>query len=251
MRCFYGQLIEEEFMQRRGVSKANQARSGRRQIMAGMGMVTKSSSGRPKASPRGAPRGHTRENQTTSTSVPSEVPKNFLNRLGEMHTAERELTLALPLVAKAAKSKDLKTLLQIHLKETKGHVKVLEDVAESLGTTLPSKSCKEMTKLITEGVKVIAQRLVSGDKDPELIRVGQDIEQFEIDNYTPLVAQAERMEFTHETALLTSILNQEKLANELLEALGQGRGPLDKLVKKVSLEHAGRQHSRSRLPVES
>jgi len=47
------------------------------------------------------------------------------------------------------------------------------------------------------------------------------------------------MEFTHEAALLTSILNQEKLANELLGALGQGKGPLDKLVKKVSLEHAG------------
>ena len=64
--------------------------------------------------------------------------------------------------------------------------------------------------------------------------MGRKIEQFEIENYTPLVAEAERLEFTHETALLTSILNQEKLANELLAALGQGKGPLDKLVKKVS-----------------
>jgi hypothetical protein len=47
------------------------------------------------------------------------------------------------------------------------------------------------------------------------------------------------MEFTHENALLRSVLNQEKLADELLGALGQGKGPLDKLVKKVSLEHAG------------
>lgn len=208
--------------------------------MAGVGMVTKSSSGRPKASPRGAPRGHTRENPTTSTSVPTEVPRNFLNKLGEMHSAERQLTLALPLVAKTAKSEDLEALLQIHLKETKGHVKALEEVAASLGTKLPSRSCNQMTKLIGEGVKVIAQRLVSGDKDKELIGVGRKIEQFEIENYTPLVAQAERMEFTHETALLTSILNQEKLANELLGALGQGKGPLDKLVKKVSLEHAGK-----------
>ena len=95
-----------------------------------------------------------------------------------------------------------------------------------------------MTKLIGEGVKIIAQRRVSGNKDQELIGAGQKIEQFEIENYTPLVAQAKRMEFTHETALLTSILNQEKLANELLGALGEGKGPLDKLVKKVVLEHA-------------
>jgi hypothetical protein len=58
--------------------------------------------------------------------------------------------------------------------------------------------------------------------------------------------EAKRLEFTHETALLTSILNQEKLANELLGALGQGKGPLDKLVKKVVLEHAGASTSSAR-----
>jgi ferritin-like metal-binding protein YciE len=227
-------------MHRQGVKKAIKDSSGRKQSMAGVGMITKGSSGRPKASPPGAPRGHTRENQTTSTTVPRDVPENFLKRLGEMHTAERELTLALPLVAKAAKSKDLQTLLSVHIKETKGHVKALEAVAKSLGRELPSESCKQMTKLIGEGVKIIAKRLVAGDKDQELIGAGRKIEQFEIENYTPLVADAEKMEFTHEAALLTSILDQEKLANELLGALGEGKGPLDRLVKKVSLEHAGR-----------
>ena len=226
-------------MHRQGVKKAMKDRAGRRQSMSGVGMTTRSSSGRPKGSRRSAPRGHTRENRTTSTDVPQEVPRNFLNKLGEMHTAERELTLALPLVAKAAKSKDLKTLLRIHIKETKGHLKALDAVAESLGRELPSESCNQMTKLIGEGVKIMAKRLVSGQKDKELIAAGRKIEQFEIDNYTPLVAEAKRMEFTHETALLTSILNQEKLANELLGALEQGKGPLDKLVKKVVLEHAG------------
>jgi len=98
-----------------------------------------------------------------------------------MHTAEKELTRALPLVAKAAKSKDLKTLLRVHLKETKGHVKALEHVAESLGKKLPSKSCKSMADLIKEGAKVIAKRLVSEEQDQALIGVGQKIERFEID----------------------------------------------------------------------
>lgn len=226
-------------MHRESLKKARESRSGRKQSMAGIGMTTKGSSGRPKASGRGAPRGHTREDQTTSTNLPAEVPKNFLNKLGEMHTAEKELTLALPLVAKAAKSKDLKTLLRIHLKETKGHVRALENVAKSLGRKLPSKSCKQMTRLIKEGVKIIAKRLISGDKDRELIGVGRKIEQFEINNYKPLCAEADRLDFTHERASLTSILSQEKLANELLEALAQGKGPLSKLMKKVVLEHAG------------
>jgi hypothetical protein len=106
--------IQEEFMHRQGVKKAIKQRSGRKQSMAGVGMVTKGSKGRPKASRPGAPRGHTRENQTTSTSVPRDVPQDFLKKLGEMHTAERELTLALPLVAKAAKSKDLNAAAHSH-----------------------------------------------------------------------------------------------------------------------------------------
>jgi hypothetical protein len=62
-----------------------------------------------------------------------------------------------------------------------------------------------------------------------------------------------RKQFTIlETALLTSILNQEKLANELLRALAQGKGPLNKLVKKVSLEHAGKSSTSSRrIPLHS
>ena len=67
-------------------------------------------------------------------------------------------------------------------------MKALEAVAKSLGRQLPSESCKQMTKLIGEGVKIIAKRLrpSRGDKDQELIGAGQKIEQFEIDNYTGL-----------------------------------------------------------------
>ena len=225
-------------MHREDERKVTERRVRRPKSMGALGMTTKGSSGRPKASRHGAPRGHTREDHTTSTNFPGSVPTSFLNKLGEMHSAEKELTHALPLVHKAAKSEDLKTLLKLHLKETKGHVKVLEDVAQSLGADLPSKSCKPMTNLIKEGVKVIAKRILSGEKDQELIGVGRKIEQFEIENYMSLVTEAKRLEFTHERALLTGILSQEKLAKELLGQLERGKGPLDKLVKKVVLEHA-------------
>lgn len=219
---------------------------------ADIGALSKGSSGRPKAEA-----GKNREgaggrsgsgatpqtkglkiNKTTSTNLPGKpVPANFMKKLGEMHTAEKELTLALPLMVKAAKSKDLKTLLRIHLKETKSHVKALEQVGGSLGEELPEQSCKPMTQLIKEGVKVIAKRLVSSDQDDALIAVGQKIEQFEIDSYTPLCETAKQREYTHERALLTSILNQEKLASDLLGQLSRGEGPLKDLVEKTSLKH--------------
>jgi ferritin-like metal-binding protein YciE len=156
-----------------------------------------------------------------------------------MHRGEKELTLALPLVAKAAKSKDLKNLLKIHLAETKGHVKALENVADSLGVELPSKSCKKMTQLIGKGVKAIGKRVVTGNQDERLIAVGQEIEQFEIASYTPLCELAKEREYTHEFAILNSVLNQEKLANQLLGELAAGKGPLGKVVAKASLERAG------------
>jgi len=72
----------------------------------------------------------------------------------------------------------------------------------------------------------------------ELIRGFSSCLRNEIDAYTPLCAQAEEMEWTHETALLTSILNQKKLASELLAGLAAGQGPLKELVIKSSLKHA-------------
>ncbi|HEX3818355.1 MAG TPA: DUF892 family protein [Chthoniobacterales bacterium] len=176
---------------------------------------------------------------TSKNTLHVDAPKSFLNKLGEMHTAERELTLALPLIIAAAKSKDLKTLLRLHLKETKGHLKALDQVAKNLDQELPMKGCKEMTKLIAEGVKVIGKRLLGPEQDAELIACGRKIEQFEVGSYEGLCATAKQNGYTHEFALLTSVLNQEKIANELLGQLAEGKGPIDKLIDKISLKKAG------------
>jgi ferritin-like metal-binding protein YciE len=155
-----------------------------------------------------------------------------------MYAGEKEVARALPLVAKAAKSKDLKSLVRIHLKETKGHVATLDQIVKSLGKKMPSRGCKPISKLVRDAVKVIAKRLITADQDMALIEVARKIEQFEISAYRPLYAEAQNREFTHEAAMLRSILGQEVLANELLGLLGQGKGPLADLIKRVSLQHA-------------
>lgn len=176
---------------------------------------------------------------TSKNTLHVDAPRSFLNKLGEMHTAERELTIALPLIVKAAKSKDLKALLQLHLKETKGHLKALDDVAKNLDQDLPTKGCKPMTKLVAEGVKVIGKRLVSSEQDADIIAVGRKIEQFEVTSYKELCATAKEHGYSHEFALLTSILNQEIIAYELLGQLAEGQGPINKLIEKISLKKAG------------
>src|ERR1041385_362491 len=82
MRWFLWIQIKEKLMSRQGVGKVISNRGERRQTRAGTGMVTRGSSGRPKASRPGAPRGHTTAKRTTSTNVPGDVPKAFLNKLG-------------------------------------------------------------------------------------------------------------------------------------------------------------------------
>lgn len=163
----------------------------------------------------------------------------FLAKLGEMHRAEQELTVALPLVEAAAKSQDLKDLLNIHLSQTKGHVRALEDVATHLGCELPSQACLRMTRLIGNAVRIIGKRLVSSEQDAALIEAGRRIEQFEIEQYEELCAEARSQQLTHTVALLTSILNQEQMADELLAEVAAGHGPAKTLVEQASLRRAG------------
>ena len=201
------------------------------QTNAEIGAITKGSDGA----------GHTTQaNQSTSTGSPqTPVSDDFLEKLGEMHDAEKQLTRALFLMEAAAESEDLKTLLGVHLKETEGHVRSLEELAAGVGKELPDKKCQPVRDMITEAEKELAKSLVnSKDRDTIILNAGRQAEQFEITAYTPLCATARAHDWTHENAILTSILNQEKLANELLAGVAEGKESLHELIKRVSLEHA-------------
>ncbi len=75
-----------------------------------------------------------------------------------------------------------------------------------------------------------------GERDETILAAGRKVEQFEIGAYEPLCAMARENDWTHEFAILTSILNQEKLADELLAGLQKGKEPLDALIKKALAE---------------
>lgn len=185
--------------------------------------------------------GHTtKANQTTSTGSPRvPVSREFLEKLGEMHDGEKRLTHALPLLQFAAKSEDLKTLLGVHLTETQGHVKSLEELAHSSGEELTDKTCQPIADLVRESEIELIKKIVDpAERDATIIAAGRKVEQFEISAYQPLCATAKENDWTHENVVLTSILNQEILADELLAGVAEGKEPLDKLVERVSLAHA-------------
>lgn len=189
--------------------------------------------------------GHfTEAHQTTSTLPAKSVSSEFLEKLAEVRDAEKQLTRVLPILALAAKSKDLKSLLELHLAETKGHLASLDAIADSLGTELPQRSCPALKKSIGHAEKELLKVALDGnERDRVIIAAGLEAEQFEIDSYTPLCQTAEKNDWAHEFAILTSILNQEKLAKELLIGVREGKEPLVRLVEKASLAQIKGQQS--------
>jgi ferritin-like metal-binding protein YciE len=196
-----------------------------------IGAITKGSSG---------PGHATRAHQTTSTGSPATpVSREFWVRLSEMHDAEEQLAKALFIMENAAKSPDLKTLLGVHLKETEAHARSLEELAATNREELCDKECRPVRDMISEAEKALAKSLVnSTDRDGIIIDAGRKAEQFEISEYARLCAIAEGNNWTHENAVLTSILHQEKLAEELLAGLAEGKESLHELIEKVTLAHA-------------
>jgi len=153
-----------------------------------------------------------------------------------MHSAEKQLAKGLFLMAKAARSEDLKKLLEVHRQETRGHAAAIEQVAESLRVKLPRKSCRAMKGLIKEGVVATLNNLKSPALDSALIAAGIKIEHYEIASYRTLCRWANAMRYTRVLAILISILNQEELAETLLVELSRGAGPLKEVVRRVSLK---------------
>lgn len=162
----------------------------------------------------------------------------FLNQLAVMLSAEKQLTKAIPILIKAARSNDLKELLKLHLEETKGHVKTIQDVADSLGKKIKRKHCRAMTALIEETVMSLTMHLTSEVRDALLIAAGRKVEHYEIASYGTLCSWAKQQECSHELALLLSVLRQEKLADALLEKLSTHEALLATLIENVSLRKA-------------
>ncbi len=81
----------------------------------------------------------------------------FLDELKDVYHAEKQLVRALPRLAKAASSPELKNAFTSHLRETEGHVRRLEQVFQELGETPRAKKCDGMAGLIEEGKKILEE----------------------------------------------------------------------------------------------
>ena len=146
----------------------------------------------------------------------------FLDELRDTYDAEKQLTKALPKLAKAATSPDLRAAFEAHLEETRGHVDRLEQVFQSLDEKVRGKHCDGIAGIIEEGKSILEEEFDEATMDACLIAAGQRAEHYEMAAYGTLVAWAHGMGHREAEKLLQQTLNEEKAADKKLSALAEG-----------------------------
>ena len=146
----------------------------------------------------------------------------FLDELRDAYDAGKQLPRALPKLAKAASSPELRTAFEKHLEETRGHVDRLERVFESLDEKVRGKHCDGIAGIIEEGKSVMEEDFDEPTMDACLIAGGQRAEHYEMAAYGTLVAWAQAMGHVEAADLLQQTLNEEKAADKKLSQLAEG-----------------------------
>src|SRR5215471_16047300 len=145
----------------------------------------------------------------------------FLEELKDAYDAEKRLTKALPKLAKASTSPELRQAFEDHLEETNGHVDKLEQVFQVLDEKVKGTRCDGIAGIIDEGKTVMGEDFEGATMDACLIAAAQRAEHYEIAAYGTLVAWAKTMGHNDASDLLQEILDEEKAADEKLNAIAE------------------------------
>jgi ferritin-like metal-binding protein YciE len=141
------------------------------------------------------------------------------DQLKDLYSAEKQLTKALPAMARKASTPSLKEAFTSHLEETNNQVQRLEEIGQAFGMSLKGKVCKAMEGLIEEGKEVIKEK---GDPlviDAALIAAAQRVEHYEISAYGSARALAETLGHSDAVDLLQATLDEESSADEKLNSI--------------------------------
>ena len=147
----------------------------------------------------------------------------LVNELRDLLHAEKQLTKALPQMAKAARFDRLQELFEIHLAETQEQIERINQCLEMMGETARAKPCKGMQGLVEEGQEVIEEGAEKEDVAADLALIGaaQRVEHYEISGYTTARNLASQLRHSAVAALLSKSLAEEENADQLLNQVAR------------------------------
>ena len=157
----------------------------------------------------------------TMAKEPKQLDELFHDTLKDIYFAEKKLTTALPKMAKAAQSPELKAAFTKHAKETQGQVKRLEQVFSIIGKKPQGKKCEAIIGLTKEGDEVAKDYKGSPALDAGLLAAAQAVEHYEISRYGTLCAWAEEMGMNDAKRLLGQTLDEEEKTDKALSAIAE------------------------------
>jgi ferritin-like metal-binding protein YciE len=145
----------------------------------------------------------------------------FVHELKDLHSAEKQLLRALPKMAKAASSDDLKQAFESHLAETEEHVTRLDQIFEQLDISNRGHKCKAMEGLIEEGKDLLAEDIDSEVLDAALISAAQRVEHYEIAGYGCARTFARRLGLEDIAQMLQQTLDEEGTTDQKLTDIAE------------------------------
>jgi ferritin-like metal-binding protein YciE len=146
----------------------------------------------------------------------------LVDQLADPYSAEQQLVVALPKIAKAAKSDELRAAFEEHLEETRGHVVRLEHIFAAAGATIPEEQCEGMEGLLREGDRAIKAQGDGAARDAALIAAAQRVEHYEIAAYGTAKTLADQLGWDHAEELLEETLDEEANADKVLTKIATG-----------------------------
>ncbi len=143
----------------------------------------------------------------------------FEENLKDIYYAERKILIALPKMAKAANSVELKEAFERHISETEGQLDRLRQVFQMLEEPAKGKTCPAILGLVEEADEVMEDFENSPALDAGLLSGAQAVEHYEMARYGTLVAWAEQLGMPDAAALLSQTLEEEKKTDAALTQL--------------------------------
>jgi ferritin-like metal-binding protein YciE len=145
----------------------------------------------------------------------------YKEELKDLYSAEQQLIKALPKMAKAASSPQLKRAFEQHLEQTKGHAERIERLFQDLDGSPRGKKCKGMEGLIMEGDEMAKEDAEPDVKDAALISAANRVEHYEIAAYGTVRTYAQILGMREHVTLLQQTLDEEGEADKKLTQLAE------------------------------
>ncbi|QQR37289.1 ferritin-like domain-containing protein [Devosia oryziradicis] len=140
----------------------------------------------------------------------------FLDTLKDIYYAEKQILKALPKMAKAASSPELKAGFEQHQEETQGQIERLEQVFELIGKPARGKTCDAILGILEEGKEIMEEFKGTVALDAGLVSAAQAVEHYEIARYGTLKTWANQLGMKDAVALFDATLQEEVATDKKL-----------------------------------